>query len=102
MLVRFQMVYLGMTTNERLNAGRYKHFHRTPKQPSWLRHSKFNSPFDRGICQNTADLFELRVSFCGKSCLQPQRIDWKTEFNIDKWINDDEEKLLSNRGVNNV
>lgn len=97
------MVYLGMTTNERLNAGRYKHFHRTPKQPSWLKHSKFNSPFDRGICQNMADLFEMRIGLCGRTCLQQQRVDWKDEFNIEKWINEDVDKLLNSRpAVNNV
>ncbi|XP_058804444.1 palmitoyltransferase Hip14-like [Phymastichus coffea] len=46
----YQIMILGMTTNERINAGRYKHF------------SKGN-PFHRGALQNAADFCDC--SFCG-------------------------------------
>lgn len=89
-----------MTTNERLNASRYRHFHRTPKNASWLKKSKYSSPFDRGICQNLADFFHLRVGGIGSSIHRD--VDWKNEFNMDRWMNDDEEELISKSGVNNV
>jgi hypothetical protein len=38
-----------MTTNERMNASRYKHFH-VPGRPGLIR-----SPFNRGIIQNIVD-----------------------------------------------
>lgn len=90
-----------MTTNERLNASRYTHFHRPSKRSSWLRRSKFNSPFDRGCCQNTADFFHLRL---GRAGLQSRDIDWKNEFNMNKWLNDEEEEenLIKKDGTDNI
>lgn len=98
----FQVVILGMTTNERLNASRYKHFHRASKTSSWFKQSKYSSPFDRGICQNVADFFHIRIGWFGDSTRQSRDVDWKNEFNMDKWLNDDEEELLNKDGVNNV
>ena len=48
----YQIVILAMTTNERMNAGRYKHFHID---------GKIKSPFHRGIVKNAVD-------FCGWRC----------------------------------
>ena len=91
-----------MTTNERLNASRYKHFHRTPRNPSWLKKSKYASPFDRGIFHNAADFFHLRIGAVGGSSNKPRDVDWKNEFNMDRWMNDDEEELIEKSSVNNV
>ena len=41
-------MYLAMTTNERMNAGRYKHFHR--------KHGEIKSPFHKGVLQNLIDV----------------------------------------------
>ncbi|XP_063980286.1 palmitoyltransferase Hip14 isoform X1 [Diachasmimorpha longicaudata] len=46
----YQIMVLGMTTNERMNAGRYEHF-------------KQGNPFHRGALQNIADF--CNFSFCG-------------------------------------
>lgn len=65
-----QIAWLGMTTNERMNAGRYKHFN----QPG----SKNRSPFDRGFCQNIIDIF-------GWTCfglLKPDPTDWTTHYEV--------------------
>ncbi|XP_046452216.1 palmitoyltransferase ZDHHC17-like [Daphnia pulex] len=102
----YQVVILGMTTNERLNASRYKHFHRTPKKSSWLKKTKYASPFDRGILHNAAEFFHIRIgggsSSSGSPYLRPRDVDWKTEFNMDRWLNDDEEELIPKNNVNNV
>lgn len=65
----YQVVWLGMTTNERMNRGRYRHFQAAGGR----------SPFTRGAVRNTADFLE-----CG--CLglvKPQRVDWQTAFELD-------------------
>lgn len=54
---------LGMTTNERMNAGRYAHF-------------KQGNPFHRGALQNAADFCNL--SFCGVKA-KPSS-DWLHSF----------------------
>jgi hypothetical protein len=91
-----------MTTNERLNASRYKHFHRTPKNSSWLKKTKYASPFDRGILHNVAEFFHIRIGGgISGSFQRPRDVDWKTEFNMDRWLNDDEEELIQ-KNVNNV
>ena len=33
---------------------------------------------------------------------RPRDVDWKTEFNMDRWLNDDEEELIQKNNVNNV
>ena len=48
-IYQIKVVCLAMTTNERMNAGRYKHFHKN-------RHGHVESPFNRGILQNIADI----------------------------------------------
>ena len=41
-------MYLAMTTNERMNAGRYKHFH--------SKRGEIKSPFHKGVLQNLIDV----------------------------------------------
>lgn len=91
-----------MTTNERLNASRYKHFHRTPRNPSWLKKSKYSSPFDRGIILNAAEFFHLRIGGIFHSSKPPRDVDWKNEFDMERWIKDEEEDLISQSDVDNV
>jgi len=66
----YQMVWLGLTTNERINAYRYEHF-------KSFRHSiqSSKSPFDRGILNNAADLFQ-----CSFGSSLPPVIDWRTKM----------------------
>lgn len=59
---RLQVVCLGMTTNEQLNRGRYRHFQARGGR----------SPFSRGPLNNCADFFEWRL--CG--LLAPRARDW--------------------------
>jgi len=58
-------MYLGATTNERLNFGRYKHFH-TSKP------GVYKSPFHRGYIQNLVDL--LGIGICG--IYRPLKYEW--------------------------
>uniref|UniRef100_A0A0A9YIY7 Palmitoyltransferase n=3 Tax=Lygus hesperus TaxID=30085 RepID=A0A0A9YIY7_LYGHE len=63
----YQISILGMTTNERMNAGRYGHFI-----------SAGRSPFDRGRCQNIVDFFQI-------SCLglcRPDPTDWLVTYHV--------------------
>jgi len=60
---------LGMTTNERVNAGRYKHF-------------KQGNPFHRGALQNAADF--CNFSFCGVKA-KPSS-DWLHSFDLKQSI----------------
>ncbi|KAL0884302.1 hypothetical protein ABMA27_016282 [Loxostege sticticalis] len=58
----YLVVCLGMTTNEQLNRGRYRHFQARGGR----------SPFSRGPLNNCADFFEWRL--CG--LLAPRARDW--------------------------
>ncbi|XP_063379743.1 palmitoyltransferase Hip14 [Cydia fagiglandana] len=58
----YLVVCLGMTTNEQLNRGRYRHFAARGGR----------SPFSRGPLLNCVDFFNLRL--CG--LLAPRRADW--------------------------
>ncbi|XP_026271983.1 palmitoyltransferase Hip14 isoform X1 [Frankliniella occidentalis] len=65
----YQIVILGMTTNERLNHWRYQHF-----QQGGVSHS----PFHRGYFQNLVDFF-------GWHCfglLHPDQTDWSKTFHV--------------------
>ncbi|XP_064635159.1 palmitoyltransferase ZDHHC17-like [Lineus longissimus] len=68
----YQVVYLGMTTNERLNIKRYTHFHTAKK-------GIFKSPFTRGIFKNFIDLLGWR---CGGIC-RPDGTDWMKKYDVD-------------------
>lgn len=69
----YQVMCLAMTTNERMNAGRYKHFH------VGGRRGEIRSPFNRGVIQNLVDV--TGWSFGG--ILRPSRTDWSKQFEID-------------------
>nr|CAD7444734.1 unnamed protein product [Timema bartmani] len=69
----YQIMCLGMTTNERMNSGRYKHFHTSGRTGMETR-----SPFHRGICQNLVDFSEFRCF----GLLKPDSTDWLTRYDI--------------------
>nr|CAB3267899.1 ZF(DHHC)-4 zinc finger protein [Phallusia mammillata] len=70
----YQIAWLGVTTNERMNAGRYHHFHTS--QHGHLE----KSPFDRGFINNMADFFQCTCF----GILHPVNIDWKTRMEFGK------------------
>ncbi|KAK0162418.1 hypothetical protein PV327_006195 [Microctonus hyperodae] len=65
----YQIMILGMTTNERMNAGRYEHF-------------KHGNPFHRGALQNIADF--CNISFC--SLKSKPSSDWLKSFDIQESV----------------
>jgi hypothetical protein len=64
-----------MTTNERINSGRYKHFS-PPASNTRGSVPKHRSPFHKGIIQNFVDFSGLRC--CG--LLKPDDTDWLEQF----------------------
>ncbi|GLV35160.1 Huntingtin-interacting protein 14 [Carabus blaptoides fortunei] len=66
----YQIAYLGMTTNERMNRGRYTHFI----------NNSGNSPFSRTVLQNITDFLECNC--CGLA--KPRMTDWLTSYELDK------------------
>lgn len=60
---------LGMTTNERMNSGRYSHF-------------KKGNPFHRGALQNAADFCDC--NFCGLKA-KPST-DWFHSFDVNQSV----------------
>lgn len=68
----YQIVILGMTTNERMNKDRYRHFQKTNGK----------SPFTQGWIKNCVDFFEC--SCCG--VFKPNTIDWMNTYDFDKPI----------------
>lgn len=65
----YQVVWLGMTTNERMNRGRYRHFQAHGGK----------SPFSRGPIKNIADFLE-----CGCfGIIKPLHIDWMNYYDMD-------------------
>lgn len=60
----YQISVLGMTTNERMNAGRYGHF------------SSGKSPFSRGPWQNCVDFFGIRCL----GFIRSDTTDWLTQY----------------------
>lgn len=67
----YQISILGMTTNERMNLYRYKHFHDT-------RTGTIRSPFSRGPCQNLIDFAQFPCPGLGT----PDDRNWSTVYNI--------------------
>ncbi|XP_019534413.2 palmitoyltransferase Hip14 isoform X2 [Aedes albopictus] len=68
----YQVVCLGMTTNERMNRGRYRHFQAKGGK----------SPFSRGPIKNLFDFMEC-------SCfglVKPLKTDWMQYFDFDKHV----------------
>ncbi|XP_002008313.3 palmitoyltransferase Hip14 [Drosophila mojavensis] len=83
----YQVVCLGMTTNERMNRGRYRHFQAKGGQ----------SPFTRGPLLNLIDFLEC-------SCfglVQPRRIDWMNYYDYDAQVHQtiEKEPLLRAEGA---
>lgn len=68
----FQISCLGMTTNERMNRGRYSHFIANGGK----------SPFSKGPLKNMVEFFECRC--CG--LVKPETKDWLTSFDLEKNI----------------
>lgn len=64
---------LGMTTNERMNSGRYKHFHKNGRL-----NGTPHSPFHRGLCQNLVDFAQVRCF----GLLKPDTTDWLTRYDV--------------------
>jgi len=77
----YQVMFLGMTTNERMNAGRYKHFTRT-------RQGHFTSPFNKGVLQNLADVTGWNFGGFVKS----SKVDWSKQFEAEE-----DEPLMSSQ-----
>jgi len=101
----YQISCLAMTTNERMNAGRYTHFHK-PSATSSHGHShgrgmRIESPFDKGWWQNIVDFIGWRIS----GILRPSRQNWVSTYDVEskKFDNvncDDKEPLLgSSNGI---
>ncbi|KAI3366488.1 hypothetical protein L3Q82_000622 [Scortum barcoo] len=67
----YQIAALGITTNERMNARRYKHFKVTA--------TSIESPFNHGCFRNLIDFFEIRC--CG--LIRPVTVDWTTQYTIE-------------------
>lgn len=83
----YQVVWLGMTTNERMNHGRYTYLSGNYPQAHGHGHShgedkeckhKVKNPFDRGPIRNLIDILDLQ--FCG--LLRPNRIDWMNLYSL--------------------
>uniref|UniRef100_A0A0K2VH50 Palmitoyltransferase n=2 Tax=Lepeophtheirus salmonis TaxID=72036 RepID=A0A0K2VH50_LEPSM len=74
----YQIGLLSMTTNERVNAARYKHFGKEAAK------GKFESPFNKGILRNFKDFF----------CQSPRSKDWFNIYSLDE-RNEDQRPLLS-------
>ncbi|XP_039257376.2 palmitoyltransferase ZDHHC17-like [Styela clava] len=74
----YQIVWLGVTTNERMNASRYAHF-RTSDHGHLEK-----SPYNRGFLNNTADFFECSLL----GLLRPVIVDWKTKMEFGSEFSD--------------
>ncbi|XP_068760562.1 palmitoyltransferase ZDHHC17-like isoform X1 [Montipora capricornis] len=70
----YQIFWLGMTTNERMNLSRYHHFSDNC--------GTMQTPFSRGLLGNIADF--MNTSLCG--LVRPFRVDWYQQYdaNLDK------------------
>lgn len=66
----YQIICLGMTTNERMNRGRYRHFQAKGGK----------SPFTRGAFNNLIDFMEIECF----GLFKPQKTDWMNYFEFDK------------------
>ncbi|XKL65461.1 hypothetical protein PGB90_008881 [Kerria lacca] len=74
----YQISCLAMTTNERMNLYRYKHF-QDPKT------SEIRSPFNRGRIQNLVDFAQIHVP----RFYPPEQKNWKNVYTVDYWDNYD-------------
>ncbi|XP_023168907.1 palmitoyltransferase Hip14 [Drosophila hydei] len=74
----YQVICLGMTTNERMNRGRYRHFQAKGGQ----------SPFTRGPLLNLIDFLECNCF----GLMQPRRVDWMNYYDYDAQVHQTIEK----------
>ncbi|XP_076274210.1 palmitoyltransferase Hip14 [Rhynchophorus ferrugineus] len=77
----YQIIFLGMTTNERMNKSRYGHFIA----------NRGKSPFSKGPSKNAFEFFECTCS----NCVKIDQQDWLNSFDFDKNI--EREPLLCNK-----
>ncbi|XP_059142261.1 palmitoyltransferase ZDHHC17-like [Physella acuta] len=92
----YQITWLAMTTNERMNQMRYWGMHKMANPANdgeccddkgeghghshgHNHHEKIVSPFHRGVCKNLVDLMNWRC--CG--LLRPIQVDWATKYTMD-------------------
>jgi len=80
----YQVVFLAMTTNERMNAARYRHFQSGGR-------GIYQSPFDRGWRQNIVDFFGWRLG----GILKPCRVEWTKQYTV-PGSKDDSQPLIDN------
>lgn len=90
----YQISCLAMTTNERMNAGRYTHFHKRDSSASHghshgLGGTHIESPFDKGWLQNIVDFAEWRCS----GFLKPNRQNWTSTYDVERKEFDDHDKV---------
>ncbi|XP_038075514.1 palmitoyltransferase ZDHHC17-like isoform X2 [Patiria miniata] len=72
----YQVIYLGVTTNERMNHTRYEYF-RDPKAPKGpFRDEELHNPFHRGVLRNLVDFFECTCF----GLFRPMKVDWAVQF----------------------
>ncbi|XP_029189993.2 palmitoyltransferase ZDHHC17-like isoform X3 [Acropora millepora] len=64
----YQIFWLGMTTNERLNMSRYHHFTDN--------YGAMQTPFSRGLLGNIADF--MNINLCGLA--RPLQVDWHRQY----------------------
>ncbi|XP_056630446.1 palmitoyltransferase Hip14 [Diorhabda sublineata] len=76
----YQISCLGMTTNERMNRGRYAHFISNGGQ----------SPFSKGPLMNLIEFFDCTCF----GIIKPEQIDWLTKYSIERKI--EHQPLLKN------
>nr|XP_022323665.1 palmitoyltransferase ZDHHC17-like isoform X2 [Crassostrea virginica] len=83
----YQVVWMGMTTNERMNMGRYTYLSGNYSQGQGHGHShgqggkcnhKAKNPFDRGPIRNLFDILDLQ--FCG--LIRTNKIDWMNLYSL--------------------
>ncbi|XP_018015557.2 palmitoyltransferase ZDHHC17, partial [Hyalella azteca] len=68
----YQILILAMTTNERMNCYRYRHFQTGKK-------GEVRSPFNRGVCRNLVDLLGVRCF----GLLRPSQRDWRVMYTLE-------------------
>ncbi|XP_074599566.1 palmitoyltransferase ZDHHC17-like [Brevipalpus obovatus] len=71
----YQICWLGMTTNERMNCRRYKYMRQSSE-------NKIFSPFDKGFCINF-------LEFCGSTCFKCcglKTVNWFKVYDLDSVV----------------
>ncbi|XP_035674442.1 palmitoyltransferase ZDHHC17-like [Branchiostoma floridae] len=66
----YQIFWVAMTTNERMNCKRYKHFLSS--------NGDIRSPFNFGVIQNISDFFNLRIP----GLARPHVVDWRQQYSV--------------------